>query len=222
MPRWLVPAFVALVCASLIPAAMIARARATKQTFPRINIIPDMDYQAKYLPQTANALFADGRAMRSIPPGAVARGQIRGDNAFFRGMSGNDWVTAIPASAAEAHGSWKGLLESGRQRFEIYCGPCHGDAGYGDGMVSRRALELAELGSANWTPPASLHDPLVRARPDGHLFNTITNGIRTMPAYGPQISTADRWAIVAYVRALQRSQRATLGDVPEDRRAALR
>ena len=222
MPRWLLPAFVLLVLASFIPLAMIAKARATKSPVPRINIIPDMDYQPKYLPQTENALFADGRAMRPVPPGTVARGALREDDAFHRGRTGGDWVGEIPAVAAAELGSWEALMARGRGRFEIYCAACHGLSGHGDGTVHRRALELAEQGLANWTPPSSLHDDVVRNRPDGHLFNTITNGIRNMPAYGPQIPPADRWAIVAYVRALQRSQRAALSDVPEDARASLR
>ena len=86
-------------------------------------------------------------------------------------------------------------------------------------MVSKRADALME---GTWTPPTSFHTDLIRERPDGHLYNTISNGIRNMPAYGSQISVADRWAIVAYVRALQRSQNATVDDVPEDIRAQLR
>jgi mono/diheme cytochrome c family protein len=222
MPRWLVPGFVLLVVASFIPAAMIARARVSRSPVPRINIIPDMDVQAKYLPQTANAMFADGRAMRPVPAGTVARGALRADDAFFRGRAGGDWVPSVPAAAADSLGAWSALLARGRERYDIFCATCHGLSGHGDGMISRRALELAEQGLANWTPPSSLHDDVVRGRPDGHLFNTITNGIRTMPAYGPQIAPADRWAVVAYVRALQRSQRASLADVPEDARAALR
>lgn len=222
MPRWLVPAFLLLVLTSFIPAAMIAKARATKQSYPRINIIPDMDQQPKFLPQTENDLFADKRAMRSVPAGTVARGQLHSDDLFYRGREGDAWAKTIPARAAQEAGSWDALLVRGQQRFGIYCAVCHGAAGYGDGMVAQRASSLAERGLANWTPPSSLHDDVVRGRPDGHLFNTITNGIRTMPAYGTQIPPADRWAIVAYVRALERSQRATLGDVPEEARGSLR
>ena len=111
------------------------------------------------------------------------------------------------------------LMERGRERFDVFCAPCHGLAGAGDGMVAKRAEELQE---GTWTPPASFHSELVRGRTDGHLFNTITNGIRNMPAYAPQIPVEDRWAIVAYVRALQRSQGAPLEDVPADVRAQLR
>jgi hypothetical protein len=92
-------------------------------------------------------------------------------------------------------------------------------AGYGDGMVAKRADELME---ATWVPPSSFHTELVRSRPVGHLYNTITNGIRNMPAYGPQIPEHDRWAIVAYVRALQLSQNADVSDVPAELRSSLR
>jgi mono/diheme cytochrome c family protein len=112
-----------------------------------------------------------------------------------------------------------GVLQRGRERYDIYCAPCHGLAGYGDGSVAKRAEALQE---GTWTPPTSFHTELIRQRPDGHIFNTISNGIRNMPAYGPQIPVADRWAIVAYVRALQRSQNATVDDVPPEIRAQLR
>ncbi|MEZ5063742.1 MAG: cytochrome c [bacterium] len=217
MPKWLIPGFIALVIISFIPAAMINRARADRQGTPRINLIPDMDYQPKYLPQTENAMFADGRAMRPAPGGTVARGQLRADDLFFRGIGADgEFTPTIPAAARDAFGSWEMLLSRGEREFNIYCAVCHGTSGYGDGMVHQRGLALMDLGNAQWTPPTSLHDDVVRARPDGHIFNTITNGIRNMPAYGSQISTEDRWAIVGYVRALERSQHATPQDVPAD------
>ena len=221
MPRWLVPAFVLLVLVSLVPAALIHRARADLQRTPRINLIPDMDYQPKYLPQTANAMFRDGRAMRSPVEGTVARGQLREDDHFHRGRVGDAWATTIPQEALGTAGSWEAMLARGRERFGIYCTPCHGEAGDGQGMIAVRGLDLMDRGLAIWTPPSSLHTELVRGREAGHLFNTITNGIRNMPAYGPQVDTADRWAIVAYIRALQRSQRATIDDVPEELRDSL-
>jgi mono/diheme cytochrome c family protein len=216
MPRWIAPVVLTFVVIALIPAALITRARYTRSSTPRINLVPDMDYQLKYLPQTANALFADGRAMRPAPEGTVARGRLAEDERFHRGRSGEDWVGEIPVPVTGA------VLRRGRERYGIFCSVCHGLSGYGDGMVHARALELAEKGLANWVPPTSLHDDLVRDRPDGHLFNTITYGIRNMPAYGPQIPPEDRWAIVAYLRALQRSQKATLDDVPAEKRSALR
>jgi len=151
--------------------------------------------------------------MRPDPPGTVARGELDEDDAIYRGKRGDEWITTIPVPVTGA------LLARGRQRFDIYCSPCHGLAGYGDGMVAKRAEALQE---GTWTPPSSFHTDLVRSRPVGHIFNTITHGIRNMPAYGPQIPVADRWAIVSYVRALQRSQNATVADVPPDLRAQLR
>ena len=111
------------------------------------------------------------------------------------------------------------LMRRGQERYDVFCTPCHGYAGNGDGIVAKRAERLQE---GTWTPPSSLHTDLVRSRPDGQLFNTISNGVRTMPAYGSQIPVADRWAIVAYVRALQRSQGARVADVPAELRSQLR
>jgi mono/diheme cytochrome c family protein len=213
MPKWLLPAFVVVFTLSLIPFALIARARAMRQSTPRINIIPDLDIQNRYEAQSENRLFADGRAMRPPVDGTVARGELRADTRFYAGKDGETWVTSIPVPVTEA------LLARGRERFGIYCAPCHGLGGFGDGLVAQRADALAQ---GTWTPPSSFHTDLVRGRTDGELFNTISHGIRNMPPYGSQVTPADRWAIVAYVRALQRSQNARLADVPEDQRAALR
>jgi mono/diheme cytochrome c family protein len=172
-----------------------------------------MDNQPKYKAQARNMMFADRRAMRPPVNGTVARGTTLGDPALMSGKVGEDWVEAIPVSIDRA------ALERGRGRYDIYCSPCHGLAGFGDGMVAKRADELLE---GTWTPPTSFHTDLLRERAAGHIFNTISNGIRNMPAYGPQIPVEDRWAIVAYVRALQRSQNATVEDVPPDIRAQLR
>ncbi len=215
MPKWIVPTVVVLLVVALIPAAMIRHARSTRSATPRINLVPDMDYQPRYLPQTGNALFADGRAMRTAIAGTVARGAFENGAVYSRGLEGDDWTTRNPEPITRS------LLERGRERFDIHCAVCHGYGGRGDGSVHMRALELAATGKANWVPPTSLHDDLVQNRPDGHLFNTITYGIRNMPAYGPQTTPDDRWAIVAYIRALQRSQRATLDDVPAEHRQAL-
>jgi mono/diheme cytochrome c family protein len=104
------------------------------------------------------------------------------------------------------------FLRRGQERFMINCGPCHGNSGYGDGAVHKRVELIQEAGVAgrevSWTAPQNLHEAKIRSRPDGHIFNTITHGIRTMPAYDKQVSVLDRWAIVAYVRALQNSQNA--------------
>ena len=213
LPRWLLYAVAILVVLSWVPLALIMRARVTTSPQPRIHIIPDMDKQPKFKAQSRNPMFADRRAMRPPVAGAVARGATLGEPALTSGKTGENWVSSVPIEVD------RGTLQRGRERYEINCSPCHGLAGFGDGMVAKRADELLE---GTWTPPTSFHTDLLRERPAGHLFNTISNGIRNMPAYGPQIPVGDRWAIVAYVRALQRSQNATVDDVPPDIRAQLR
>ena len=213
VPRWLTYLVVVLVVLSWVPLVMILRARQVKSDKPRIHIVQDMDNQPKLGPQARNRLFADRRAMRPPVEGTVAQGELREDDGLNRGVVGEAWIEQFPLPVTEQ------LLRRGRERYDIYCSPCHGLAGYGDGMVAKRADALQE---GTWTPPASLHSELVRGRPVGHLYNSITNGIRNMPAYGPQITVEDRWAIVAYERALQRSQSATVEDVPPELRAQLR
>jgi len=214
MPRWLTSIVIILVALSWIPVALALRARVVKKTEPRVHIIPDMDTQPKVKAQSRLMLFADRRGMRPPVPGTVARNAVIGDPALMLGRSDGDiWVETSPVPVTMS------LLERGQQRYEIYCSPCHGLAGYGDGMVAQRADQLQE---GTWTPPTSFHTDLIRQRPEGHLFNSISNGIRNMPSYGSQIPVDDRWAIVAYVRALQRSQNATIDDVPADLQAQLR
>ncbi len=213
MPRWVAVVAAAVILASLVPLALILRARAVPSSRPRLHLVPDMDNQPRFKAQAANPMFADGRAMRPPVPGTVRFGD-RGDGAPpATGRLGDGWVTELPVPVTLT------LLRRGQERYDIYCAPCHGLAGYGDGMVAKRAEALAE---GTWTPPSSLHTDLVRSRRAGELFNTISNGIRTMPAYGPQIPVADRWAIVAYIRALQRSQHTTIEDVPPELRGQLR
>jgi mono/diheme cytochrome c family protein len=151
--------------------------------------------------------------MRPPVAGTVAAGEARVEEHFHRGVVQGSWAETFPMPLTPE------LVRRGQERFGIYCAPCHGLGGQGDGVVNARALRLQE---GTWTPPANLHDEIVVGRPAGHLFNTITRGIRNMPAYGPQIPEQDRWAIVAYVRALQRSQRSRLEDVPPAERAGLR
>ncbi len=104
-------------------------------------------------------------------------------------------------------------MERGKERFGIYCAPCHGLSGHGDGMVSRHADKLME---GSWVTPSNFHDDRARGLAVGDIFNTISHGVRNMPAYGPQVEVADRWAIVMYVRALQMSQNAPKGAVPAE------
>jgi mono/diheme cytochrome c family protein len=148
--------------------------------------------------------------MRPPVAGTVARAGLREDDHYERGIANGDWATTFP-DKIEVNMT---LLERGRERFTIYCQPCHGVAGYGDGMINKRAMELVNLGTngTTWVAPKSIHEEQIREQPIGQIYNSITNGVRNMPPYGPQIPVADRWAIVAYVKALQRSQNASERD----------
>jgi len=175
-----------------------------------IHIVQDMDYQSKFKTQTPNPLFADDRAMRQPVPGAVARGEVFDDPHFFEGtLDDGAWAATFP-DRVEVD---LAFVERGRQRFGIYCAVCHGDAGYGDGIVNERAMTLmanadGPVQGTAWVQPKSVHAPEVVAQPVGQIFHSISKGIRNMAGYEAQITTEDRWAIVAYVRALQRSQNA--------------
>lgn len=213
-PKAFFTAGVILALIGLIPLAIIWKARVGKSTEPRIHIVQDMDNQERFKAQQPSALFRDGRAMRLPVAGSVARGELRSDPHFYEGLAGGSFATTFPPQVKVT----RELIEHGQQRFIIYCAPCHGLDGAGKGPVAMRADELAEPA---WVAPLNLSSDEVRARPVGHIFGTITRGIRSMPAYGDQIGEADRWAIVAYVRALQRSQHATLEDAPAEQRARL-
>ncbi len=212
-PRWLVYALVLLVLLALVPFALIARARVSTSTLPRLHLVFDMAQQPKFTTQSGNPLFADGRAMRPPVPGTVPWSQPAVEGPYWTGRDANGWITTFPTPVTE------GLVRRGQERFDIFCSPCHGLSGYGDGPVAKRADALQE---GTWVPPSSYHTDVVRQRPVGFIFNTITNGIRNMPSYGSQIPAADRWAIVAYVRALELSQDAKVDDVPPELRSQLR
>ena len=165
----------------------------------------DMHNQAKYRPFAHNAFFDDQRASRPLVAGVVPRGYLDEDEVFFTGVSGG-----APA-AVNPLGSGRAVLQRGHERFNIYCTPCHDRTGSGEGMIVQRGYKQ----------PPSFHDPRLRSVPDGYFFQVMTNGFATMPSYAAQVPPRDRWAIVAYIRALQLSQNATLADVPEGERAAL-
>lgn len=211
--RWTV----LIVCALLIPPALIAWGRVAYKSQGRIHIVQDMDLQEKFGPQRESRVFADGRIMRLVPPGTVARGDLHEDEHYYRGLTGDQYATTFPTHRPEVQLT-EAYVRRGQRQFNIYCAPCHGLDGAGHGPVNERALALAEPG---WVQASSLYDEERLGRPVGHLFNTITHGIRTMPSYGDKLSEADRWAVVAYLRALQRSQTATLADVPAERRREL-
>ena len=197
---------------ALLPPLWIAKNRVTKSEVPRIHLVKDMDYQPKYLAQQASPLFDDGRSMRAPVAGTVSADQIVDDALFLSGEVEGSPATTFPMPVTEE------LMQRGRQRYDIYCATCHGLAGDGDGMTSQLAFEREE---PKWVRPLALHSPAVREQEVGQLFQTISNGVRTMPSYASQIPVQDRWAIVLYVRALQRSRHAAMEDVPEERRRHL-
>lgn len=160
----------------------------------------DMQDQPKYKPLRESRFFADGRASRPIPPGTVARDEMDVDDPFHSGsLPDGGFLQTIPAPITVP------FLHRGQDRYSIFCSPCHSRTGNGDGMVHRRGF---------WIPP-SLHNARLRSVPPGYLFQVISNGYGAMPGYKEQIvELRDRWAIVAYIRALQLSRNGTLGDVP--------
>jgi mono/diheme cytochrome c family protein len=215
MPAALVYGLIVVTCAAAVPVALAVKARHSKSEKPRIHIIQDMDSQPKYKAQRENPIFADGRADREPLAGTVAVGHLNEDDHFYRGRAHGGWARTFPAQVELTDAT----MARGKERFGIYCTPCHGLGGLGDGMVHKRAEGLAQGG---WIPPTNMTQEYLRMQPVGELYNTISNGIRNMPAYGAQIMPEDRWAIVMYVRALQRSQAGTLGDVPESERGSLK
>jgi len=164
-----------------------------------------MHDQPKYIPLRESAFFGDSRSARPVVEGTVARGQLHDDELLYTGKVNGQDATVFPARVDAA------ALVRGRERFNIYCSPCHGRTGQGDGMVVRRGYRR----------PPSFHQDRLRSAPVGHFFDVITNGFGAMPDYAAQIRAEDRWAIIAYVRALQLSEHATAADVPAAERNRL-
>jgi mono/diheme cytochrome c family protein len=174
---------------------------------PPVHLNPNMDDQAKYEAMEESQFFADKSAMRMPLEGTVARGQLNENSAYYQGKTANGkLVNKMPVKLTSI------LLERGQKRYNIYCTPCHGLTGSGQGIVIKRGF----------LPPPSFHLDRLRDIEDGHIFDVISKGIRNMPSYSYQIPVADRWAIVGYFRALQRSQNATLKDIPEDVKKTLK
>jgi len=198
----------------IITAVSVLGFRGKPSTRPPIEVFPDMDHQPRYKPQASSGFFADGRADRPVPAGTVPRGRseaadpafLRADDALYLGK-GRDgaFVRGFPVAVSEA------LVKRGQNRFQIYCYPCHGALGDGKGITS----------NYNMVVP-SFHDDRLRGMPEGEIYNTITNGKNTMMPYADKLAPEDRWAVVAYVRALQRAQNAKLDDVPLEQRGQLK
>ncbi len=165
----------------------------------------DMHDQPRYEPNGPSAFFPDGTSVRPLVEGVVARGSLIGDPALATGEVDGEPVQINPLPVGPD------LLARGRQRYEIYCSPCHGSVGLGDGMIVQRG----------YRQPPSLHEERLRTAADGYLYDVIANGYGVMPAYRAQVPLRDRWAIVAYIRALQLSQHASLDALPEPDRAGI-
>jgi mono/diheme cytochrome c family protein len=208
----------------------------------------DMHDQPAYRPFAKSTFFSDARSARPVVEGTVARGQLRTDRAYYTGHTGTSAAqqsaqsvrtqtqqpnARTPPIKPARGGTQTGevfadsfapdlvkefpypvtsqIVRRGRDRFEMFCAPCHGYAGYGNGMIVQRGL----------SPPPSYHIDRLRQAPVGHFFDVMTNGYGAMYSYAQRVPVDDRWAIVAYIRALQASQSGTAADVPADRRAAL-
>ena len=192
----------------VITVMVVAGKRGDMSRRPPIELFPDMDRQPKLRPQTANSFFKDGLSSQQPIDGAVARGSAYQDTPENTGkISGTtNWVQTIPAPMTAQ------VMARGRERYDISCAPCHGAQGDGKGITTKFGMAVI----------ADLHDAATRKVPqqsDGQLFGTISHGKGLMQGYASTLSIPDRWAIVAYVRALQRSHLGTIDDVPADKRA---
>jgi mono/diheme cytochrome c family protein len=195
----------------VVLAVSVLGMRGTRFSHPPLELFPDMNHQAHLKPMAASSLFADGRADRPIPPHTVAAGTpLDDDDALYRGQAADgSFVTSIPKTIKVD----ASLLARGQDRFTVYCQPCHGALGDGNGITKQYGM----------TATPSYTDERRLKLTVGELFNTITNGsVKTpegkqnMLPYADKLAVQDRWAVVAYVRALQRAQTGKLADVPAD------
>lgn len=219
--------FFAVLVAGVVLVLALAGFRGSFSSKPPIEIFPDMDHQQKFQPQHENKFFADGRSARkpvegTVPLGytlpgaylsneasnshaAAQQGFSKGTDYYNTGRINGFYGDGFPVEVGPA------LMARGKERYGIHCAVCHGATGQGNGIVTNYGLNAV----------ANFQQERLRTMPDGQVFNTITHGKNTMGAYGANIAVEDRWAIIAYIRALQRSQNASLQDVPESNRAEL-
>ena len=165
-----------------------------------------MHDQPRYGPLEESSFFADNTASRAPVAGTVARGQLRDDELLYQGTIDGQPADMFPFAIDDA------AMARGQEAFNAFCSPCHGLAGEGDGMVVQRGYRR----------PPSFHIDRLRQAPPGHLYDVMTNGFGAMPDYAAQIPVRDRWAIAAYMRALQLSQNATVAEIPPDARGRLK
>jgi len=216
MPKWITALIVSSTAFALIPFAIAAKARNSHSAEPHFHIFPDMDFQPKFKADTASDIFADGRANRGEIAGTIPRGSLEADTVFYQGIENvdgkADWTQTFPKALEIT----PALVARGQNRFNIYCSPCHGFDGRGEGAVRQRL----KASGGDWAvrnlvaPPGEPGGQVIKM-PNGQLFNTISNGFATMQGYADQIPPRDRWAIVLYVRALERANNASFQDVPE-------
>jgi hypothetical protein len=166
---------------------------------------PDMFNQPRYNPLSSSDLFTNGAGSRPLVPGTVSRGNLDEDSAFYTGKIGTNLVETFPFPITHE------VLERGRERYDIYCSVCHGRTGDGKGMIVQRGFPM----------PPSYHIDRLRQAPAGHFVDVITQGYGVMYSYAARVEPADRWAIAAYIRALQLSHNAPFDAVPTAERAKL-
>jgi mono/diheme cytochrome c family protein len=165
----------------------------------------DMHDTPRYEPLESSTFFRDGRGSRTLVANTVARGMLREDEHLYSGKVDGQLADMFPMPVTAD------VMARGRERFNVFCSPCHGRTGQGNGMVVQRGFRA----------PPSYHEDRLRNAPVGYFFDVMTHGFGAMPDYASQVPVADRWAIAAYIRALQFSQRATVDDVPAERRPEL-
>jgi len=182
--------------------------RGCTSTRPPLEVFADMDRQPKYRPQAESRFFADGRTDRPLPVGVVSRGDLRADASLYQGKGPTgEWIRGVPVViTVDAR-----LLQRGQERYSITCAPCHGALGDGNGITKAYGMGA--------TP--TFNDERLRTMAEGEIYNTITNGKATMMGYADKLEPTDRWAVVAYVRALQRAQKGAVADVPASHKTEL-
>lgn len=190
----------ALIIVLLVSVSIIGCERGRVSDKPPIHLNPNMDNQPKYKAQSESGFFEDGAAMRTNVEGTIAQGWLKEDSPYHLGKDNDgEFINKSPVEVTAER------LLQGRERFDIYCSPCHGRVGDGKGIMSTK----------EYVTIPSFHSDSIKSFSDGQIFDVITNGARNMPSYRHQIPTDDRWSIVLYLRALQRSRTATIEDIPE-------
>ncbi len=235
IPKPIIFAIIAAILVTLIPGAIVLNMRNSKSGESRLHVFFDMDFQPSRHTQSPTKMFPDGRVQRPPVPGTLARDELGATDPYTLGydpaktagaeqpattdkpaaedvapaaaggVPNYAWVTELPVEATDR------LFELGRHKFEQNCAVCHGYGGYGNGLVALRAAELAQ---GDWLQPANLHDPAIEEQPVGRIYYTITHGKGKMGSYAASLTPHERWAVVAYIKALQRSQNAQASDVP--------